>query len=127
MDKVLFLPREAIRPDLAPGRSSCISSDMITVEGNRVGFMYREAPDNELDNSCRFFGCTESQDFVDDPKRLGLYRERILTQPTMPGLARKTHFSGSDTGLPLSAERRAPSTISIASTLNSGLTIPSIG
>jgi hypothetical protein len=42
-------------------------------------------------------------------------------------LQTENYFTGSDIALPLSAERRAASTISIASTLNSGLTIPSIG
>jgi hypothetical protein len=73
MDKVFFMPREAIRRDLAPGRGSCLASDLITIEGSRVGFMYREEPDNSIDSGWRFFTGTESQEFVDDPKNLGLY------------------------------------------------------
>ena len=73
MEKVFFIPKEAIRPDLAPGRGSCIASDLITVEGSRVGFMYREEPDNRIDSGWRFFAGTESQEFVDNAENLSLY------------------------------------------------------
>jgi hypothetical protein len=66
--KKFALPAEQIR-SLAPNRGSCFATDMITVEGQKVGYMYREAPDNDLDSGWRFFSGKESQDYVDDPDR----------------------------------------------------------
>src|SRR5262245_33545264 len=51
----------------------CYASDRIMVDGCRVGYMYRENPDNENDSGWRFFSGDESQEYVDDPAHLGLY------------------------------------------------------
>src|SRR5215831_3609540 len=72
-EKVFFLPAHAIRPNLAPKRGSCLASDMITVHGHPVGFMYREEPDNELDSGWRFFAGSESQEYCDDPSNFELF------------------------------------------------------
>jgi hypothetical protein len=72
-DKVFCLPSEAIKPDLAPGRGSCLASDLITVTGYPVGFMYRADPDNELDSGWRFFAGTESTEYCDDPANFEMY------------------------------------------------------
>ena len=58
---------------LADGYGACIASDAITVEGQKVGFMYREDPDNEIDSGWRFLSGNESDEFLDDPDNLGLY------------------------------------------------------
>jgi hypothetical protein len=68
--KTFFLPPSAIKPDLAPGHGSCLATDLITVNGNRVGFMYREKPDNDLDSGWRFLAGSEAQDYVDDAANL---------------------------------------------------------
>ena len=60
-EKVFFLPANAIKPNLAPGRGSCFASDLITVKGYPVGFMYREEPDNDLDSGWHFFSGSESK------------------------------------------------------------------
>lgn len=46
----------------------CVATDKITVEGMKVGFMYREKPDEDIENDSgwRFFSGTEEQDYVDD-------------------------------------------------------------
>lgn len=46
----------------------CIATDKITVDGMKVGFMYREKPDEDIENDSgwRFFSGTEEQDYVDD-------------------------------------------------------------
>lgn len=72
-EKVFWLPADAIKPNLAPNRGSCIASDMITVHGHPVCFMYRDDPDGELDSGWRFFSGTETQEFCDDPDNLALY------------------------------------------------------
>jgi hypothetical protein len=72
-ERKLFIPGGAIDPALAPGRGSCYATDAITVEGEKVGFMYREQPDDPIDSGWRFFAGTESQQYLDDPKNLAIY------------------------------------------------------
>jgi hypothetical protein len=72
MTKRFALAASEIKP-LAEGRGSCLASDRITVAGQRVGFMYRELPDNELDSGWRFFSGEEAQGYADDPVNFALY------------------------------------------------------
>ena len=72
-DRVFYLPKEAIDADVAPGRGSCFATDMITVEGCKVGYMYREPPDNDVDSGWRFFAGVESDEYANDPDNLALY------------------------------------------------------
>lgn len=72
MDKRFKLLPEQIHA-IAEGRGSCIASDMITVDGNRVGWMYREEPDNPIDSGWRFFSGLESQDYADDSSKFAIY------------------------------------------------------
>jgi len=58
---------------LAPRRGSCFASDMITVQGEKVGYLYREKPDSEYDSGWRFLSGTESQEYLDDPETLQIY------------------------------------------------------
>ena len=74
--KTYFLQPSAIRRDLAPGYGACYATDAITVEGKRVGFMYREAPDptsGAPDSGWRFLAGTESQEYLDDPANNAIY------------------------------------------------------
>ncbi|MFA8299265.1 MAG: DUF2185 domain-containing protein [Hyphomicrobiales bacterium] len=59
--------------DLCNSPKWCIATDKITVEGMKVGFMYREEPSEEGDSGWRFFSGTETQDFVDDPKNAMMF------------------------------------------------------
>jgi hypothetical protein len=61
-----------IRP-LATRRGGCFATDHITVDGLKVGYMYREGPDDELDSGWRFFSGQESQDYVDDADNSAMY------------------------------------------------------
>ncbi len=70
--KLFRLSADQIIP-LAPGRGSCIASDLIVVGGNRVGYMYRENPDNRLDGGWRFFAGSEDQEYADDAGNFGMY------------------------------------------------------
>lgn len=72
MSKKFKLAASDIRP-IATGHGSCIATDHITVEGRRVGFMYREQPESEIDSGWRFFSGLESQEYVDDPDHLSIY------------------------------------------------------
>ncbi len=71
-EKKFYLSADQIKP-IAPNRGSCIASDMITVDGKKVGYMYREAPDSDIDSGWRFFAGAESQEYADDAKNLALY------------------------------------------------------
>jgi len=70
--KKFFLAGDAIKP-LATGHGACVASDMITVEGRKVAFMYREDPDEDVDSGWRFVSGLESDEYMDDPDNHGLY------------------------------------------------------
>lgn len=72
LEKQFRLRADQIEP-LIPGLGGCFASDMITVEGHRVGFMYREEPDFDADSGWRFLAGIESQDYLDDPANTSIY------------------------------------------------------
>jgi hypothetical protein len=70
--KAFRLSADQIRP-LVSGKGACFATDMITVDGLKVGCMYREAPDNDIDSGWRFTAGRESEAYMDDPDRHGIY------------------------------------------------------
>jgi hypothetical protein len=70
--KRFALRADQIRP-LAEGRGGCIATDMITVQGCKVGYMYREEPDNDIDSGWRFTAGRESEEYMDNPDNHGIY------------------------------------------------------
>ncbi len=58
---------------LVPSMGSGFATDHITVDGLPVGYMYREAPDKDVDSGWRFFSGRESQEYVDDPTHTAIY------------------------------------------------------
>ncbi|MGS2765291.1 DUF2185 domain-containing protein [Sinomicrobium sp. M5D2P9] len=64
--------------ELIPGLGGCFATDKITVDGLRVGYMYREEPDFENDSGWRFFSGTESQEYVDDFNNTGIYEVNTI-------------------------------------------------
>jgi hypothetical protein len=58
---------------VAPNRGGCIASDRITVDGEPVGFMYRDQPANELDSGWRMMAGDESEDYMDEPSNHEVY------------------------------------------------------
>ena len=70
--KSFRLPADQIKP-LAAGRGTCFATDCITVDGDKVGYMYRQAPDNGRDSGWRFFAGHESDDYVNDLDHIALY------------------------------------------------------
>ena len=52
---------------------SCIVSDKITVEGLKVGYMYRENPTNENDSGWRFFAGDESEEYTNNANNFEIY------------------------------------------------------
>lgn len=54
-------------------QGGCIASIRITVDGAKVGYCYREASDNDLDNGWRFFAGDESDEYTNDPNNAEIY------------------------------------------------------
>jgi hypothetical protein len=51
----------------------CMASDRILVDGELVGYMYRERPKKDYDSGWCFFSGTEDQAYTDDPKHFAIY------------------------------------------------------
>jgi len=54
-------------------QGGCIASDKITVEGLKIGYMYRENPTNELDSGWRFFAGDESEEYTNNADNFEIY------------------------------------------------------
>jgi hypothetical protein len=63
---------DQIRP-IATGYGACFATDMITVEGRKVAFMYREHPDRDVDSGWRFLSGLESDEYMNDPDNVAVY------------------------------------------------------
>ncbi len=72
MSRQFKLTKDEVRP-LVNGYGSCIASDQVTVDGLPVRFMYREAPDNEVDSGWRFLSGFEDEDYLDDAANLAIH------------------------------------------------------
>ena len=59
--------------DLVPKMGGCFATDKITVEGMKVGYMYREESEDESDSGWRFFSGTDTQESVDDTENTMYY------------------------------------------------------
>jgi hypothetical protein len=70
--KKFALPREQIS-QLVYGCGGCIASDMITVQGLPVGFMYREKPHNGMDSGWRFLSGRENDAYMADTRNHEVY------------------------------------------------------
>jgi hypothetical protein len=70
--KQFALRADQIKP-LAKNRGGCFATDMITVEGRKVGYMYREEPRNDQDSGWVFTAGQESQGYMDDADNHGIY------------------------------------------------------
>ncbi len=72
MAKRFCLDASEIR-QIATGHGYCVASDHITVEGKRVGFMYRQEPTGSGDSGWVLLSGEELQEYLDDPNNLALY------------------------------------------------------
>lgn len=70
--KQFKLSADEIKP-IAKGYGACIATDMITVEGHRVQFMYRELSDGEADSGWRFTAGVESDEYMAESSNHGVY------------------------------------------------------
>lgn len=72
MEKQFLLKNEDIKSLIKLG-FSCIASDRITVNGKKIGYMYRENPTNEFDTGWRFFAGDEDEQYADNPNNFEIY------------------------------------------------------
>lgn len=54
-------------------QKGCIASDKITVEGLKIGYMYRENPTYESDSGWRFFVGDESEEYTNNADNFEIY------------------------------------------------------
>lgn len=71
------LSEDDIEP-LAEGIGGCFATDAITVDGEPIGFMYREPPEFEEDSGWRFLTGYESDDYINNPDNLAIYDVNVL-------------------------------------------------
>lgn len=64
--------------NLIPPMGGGIATDKITVDGLKVGFMYREEPSYKNDSGWIFLSGTEDQDYVDDPDNMMIYNVNTI-------------------------------------------------
>ena len=69
-----FRLKESEIKELTTIKGGCIVSDKITVEGKKVGYMYRETPTNETDSGWRFFAGDESDDYTENPNNFSMFQ-----------------------------------------------------
>ncbi len=68
---------ETLKP-LAVGLGSCFASDMITVDGFKVGFLYRQQPEFEGDSGWRFLTGFESDEYLADVSRFNRFDVNVI-------------------------------------------------
>ncbi|HOP04320.1 MAG TPA: DUF2185 domain-containing protein [Tenuifilaceae bacterium] len=59
--------------ELIPSMGYCYASDMVTVDGYKVGFMHREAREEEGDSGWRFYSGFETEEYVDDEHNIMMF------------------------------------------------------
>ncbi|RFS21163.1 DUF2185 domain-containing protein [Chitinophaga silvatica] len=64
--------------DLIPPMGGALATDKITVDGMKIGYMYREKPINELDSGWRFFEGDEGQEYTNNTKNSGVYNVNTI-------------------------------------------------
>ncbi len=72
MEKQFLLKKEDIKQLIKLG-FSCIASDRITVDGKKIGYMYKENPTSEFDTGWRFFAGDEDEQYTDNPNNFEIY------------------------------------------------------
>ncbi len=64
--------------DLVPPIGYCLVSDKITVDGLKVGFMYREKPEEKDDSGWRFLSGTETEEYMDDENNTMIFEVNVV-------------------------------------------------
>jgi hypothetical protein len=77
MKKRLKLEEHQIE-SIVEGLGLALATDKIMVDGEKVGFMHREQPNDANDSGWRFFSGSESEDYLNQPKHLGHYDVNVI-------------------------------------------------
>lgn len=77
MQKEYKLSKNQIQP-LAEGYGFCVVSDQITVEGEPVGYAYREEPEDKDDSGWRFLSGSESDAYIDNTKNFSIFDVNVV-------------------------------------------------
>jgi hypothetical protein len=72
MSKRFAIPREQFK-QLVPPMGGCFITDRVTVDGRKIGYMYRQQPDRPEDSGWRFFSGDETQNYIDNSLHTGVY------------------------------------------------------
>lgn len=64
--------------ELVPPMGYCYASDTITVDGMKVGYMYREIRDDNDDSGWRFLSGTESEEYVEDDTNSMFFEVNVI-------------------------------------------------
>jgi hypothetical protein len=72
MKKRFAIPASKIK-ELVQPMGGCFITDRVTVDGLKIGYMYRELPDRPEDSGWRFFSGDESQEYINDLSHTGVY------------------------------------------------------
>ena len=75
IEKKFYIPKDKIKR-LINSIEGCIASDRITVDGCKVGFMYREEPyqNGNPDSGWRFLAGDESDEYMNIPGNHSVYQ-----------------------------------------------------
>ena len=71
MSKQFKLSHDEIK-NIAIGYGGCIATDMITVEGHKVGYMYRDESSDTTNGWVFMAGC-ETQEYMDNAENSSIY------------------------------------------------------
>lgn len=72
-----YLSKEQIKKIYdSDGPQGCFATNRITVDGEKIGYMYREKPDETSDfpdSGWRFFAGDETEEYTDDPNNINIF------------------------------------------------------
>ncbi|MCJ2186970.1 DUF2185 domain-containing protein [Novosphingobium beihaiensis] len=72
LSKIYKLKPNEIAP-IALGLGGCLATDRIVVDGENIGYMYRENPINTQDSGWRFFSGDEDSAYMENNDLHGVY------------------------------------------------------
>lgn len=73
--KFILSPEQIRKLYVANGEAGCIASNRITVDGMKVGYLYREDPSSSSfpDSGWRFFSGDEDEEYTNDPNNFNIF------------------------------------------------------
>ena len=77
MSKNFLIPASQIK-QLIEAKAGCIATDRITVDGVKVGWMYRENPSRLEDSGWRIFPGDENDDYMADASKHSPYATNTI-------------------------------------------------